>query len=198
MGSKSGRKRRERERKLRRDEDKPNVPTNGPIGERAAEGALAETVPVTGSASPELDPGPLWTPPTVPPPVPETPEARLPLSSPPPAKAPVGDGAPRDLSSATGDAPAPMRAQLSDPGVSVAHGARETLDAIRRMETRVDRLTEWLGAFTAWYQNEHLVEGDRVGDEGRSRRRHLLVAAMLGIFLPLILVLVLGGHFNWF
>jgi hypothetical protein len=66
------------------------------------------------------------------------------------------------------------------------------------METRVDRLTEWLGAFTAWYQYEHLVEGDRVGDEVRSRHRHILVAAMLGIFLPLILVLVLGGRFGWF
>lgn len=198
MGSKSGRKRRDRERKLRRPEDRAEVPTNGPTGERAAEETPDETVPATGSASPELEPGPLWAPPTVQPPVPHTPEPRLPLSSPPPPMSPVGYGAPQNASSLPGDASAPVRAQLSDPGVSVAHGARETLDAIRRMETRVDRLTEWLGAFTAWYQNEHLVEGDRVGDEGRSRRRHLLVAAMLGIFLPLILVLVLGGHFNWF
>lgn len=198
MGSKSGRRRRDRESKLRRADDTSHVPASSRKEEPAAGDAPAESVGAPGPGSRDLEPGPTWAAPTPQPPAADAQEALLPLSSPPPTGSAAGPASLSGAASPRDDASAPVRAQLSDPGVTVAHGARETLDAIRRMETRVDRLTEWLGAFTAWYQHEHRREGGLFGDAVRSRHRHLLVAAMLGIFLPVIVGLVLGARFGWF
>ena len=148
-----------------------------------------EPMITSGGAEPALEAGPEWPPPSVPlgaAPPPRAPEAHRP--DPKAGAAAALSPAPR-LALA---APAAEEAQLADPRVTVAYGARETLDAIRRLEAQVDGLTDWLGAFTAWYEREH-----RHGSDARARRQLLLVAAMLAVFLPVIVAVALVARFGW-
>lgn len=217
MGSKSGRKRRRRERKLKAGADsagsKPQEPVREPVQEvepapevesvqeaESVQEPVREPVPAepvreveptkeaeaTEGGDRDERPGPAWTPPPGPAPHGEKAEPALPITS---AAAP---------SAPTPDEEAPTReAALADPGVAIAHGARETLEAIRRLETRVDRLSEWLGGFTAWYQYSQQSDS-QVGEDVRAARRRRLVAAMVALFLVPIVLLVLAIRFDWF
>jgi len=78
----------------------------------------------------------------------------------------------------------------------VARGARETLDAVHRLETHLDRLTDWMGRFTAWYQFAAVAETDL--DARREQRRRGLVSGMVLLFAPLLILAVVAIRRGWF
>ncbi len=190
MGSKSGRKRRRRERNLggKKSAPKDTESAAAPNPESvAAEQQEPEPEPVvesdpsdSGPADPgsgrptPMEPGPVWTPLQAAPANHERTAVRQP------------DRAPEDP---------PERARVADPRTAVALGAQETLDAIQRLETRLDRLADWMSAYAAWSGVRSQAHQDVSRRAALHQRR--VVALMLAICLPVMVLLAAGIRFSW-
>lgn len=220
MGSKSGRKRRRREQQQKAKAKKKPAPapkTPTPEVDPALDDAAgSDSHRAGGDAAPPPEPahkvttrvespaattaksdhavvaekGPVWTPPA---------------GAPPPTAADTPDGSPPDVPLAPlplmGSAKpprsgSPRTASVKQASEYVLYGAHESLDAIHRLETRVDRLTEWLGGFSAWYQHAAMAQADLEGR--RDRRRRLLVFGMMIVFAPIIILGIVAIRSGWF
>ena len=199
MGSKSGRKRRNREQQLkkRRETKASSASQPAPSSNKAPSSKTRDAAPASApaevpvppptpvEAQPRDEQGPSWSPPL------DTAGHGLDLSPLPLTKADAATVPAKPDSDEPVTAP---RAHEETPA-RVAFGTRETLAAVDRLETRVDRLTDWFGGFSAWYQFAVMSQADLEGQ--RARRHRLLVAAMGLIFLPVIVLAVVAIRSGW-
>ncbi|MAG55551.1 MAG: hypothetical protein CMJ83_04595 [Planctomycetes bacterium] len=213
MGSKSGKRRRRREREIKKARDgaaastaapktpAPETPApENPVAPSPSEStkvepepvvAAADAVPDPAVAPPEAspvrdvadpEPGPAWSPPPGWSDREQVEEAQLPLTAGP---EPLSDP---EVSTARLRAPG----DLVERTVSIS-GGRETVQALHRVEERLDRLTDWLASWFQWYeQNRPASSGGGLAD-----RRSLLVLLMAVVFAPVLVVFLVAARGGW-